>query len=56
MKVLDHVIPREKRCGALDSCFGLVGPPQQAEHTATSLSGITEFIKTTRSAALVVLN
>ena len=21
---IDHVMPREKRCGALDSCFGLV--------------------------------
>ena len=30
MKVLDHVMPREKRCGALDSCFGLVGPHQQS--------------------------
>ena len=28
MKVLDHVMPREKRCGALDSCIGLVGPHQ----------------------------
>ena len=29
MKVLDHVMPREKTCGALDSFFGLVGPHQQ---------------------------
>ena len=26
---IHHVIPREKRCGALDSCFGLVGLHQQ---------------------------
>ena len=30
MKVLDHVMSREKRLGALDSCFGLVGPHQQS--------------------------
>ena len=27
MKVLDHVMPREKRWGALDSCFELVVIP-----------------------------
>ena len=37
---MDHVMPKEKRCGALDSCFGLVGP---AKHAATSLSGITSL-------------
>ena len=25
MKKLYHFMPREKICGALDSCFGLVG-------------------------------
>ena len=38
MKVLDHVMPREKRCGALDSCFGLVGPHQQSIPQLLSLS------------------
>ena len=27
---MDHVMPREKRCGALDRCFGLVGPHHQS--------------------------
>ena len=30
MKVLEHVMAREKICRALDSCFGLVGPHQQS--------------------------
>ena len=38
MKVLDHVMPREKRCGALDSCFGLVGPHQQSIPQLLSLA------------------
>ena len=54
MKVLDHVMPREKTCGALDSFFGLVGPHQQllsrvykgyipgAQHL--SLQGLTDLL------------
>ena len=38
MKVLDHVMPREKRWGALDSCFGLVGPHQQSIPQLLSLA------------------
>ena len=38
MKVLDHVMPREKRCRALDSCFGLVGPHQQSIPQLLSLA------------------
>ena len=48
MKVLDHVMPREKRCGALDSCF------RRWHHNFTLRHH--EFIKATRSTALVVLN
>ena len=33
-----HVMPREKRCGALDSCFGLVGPHQQSIPQLLSLA------------------
>ena len=54
MKVLDHVMPREKRCRALGSCFGLVGPHQQSIPNFSLWHH--EFIKATRSAALVVLN
>ena len=50
-----HVMPREKRCGALDSCFGLVGPHQQSIPHNFSL-WYHEFIKAKLSAALVVLN
>ena len=32
------VMPREKRCGALDSCFGLVGPHQQSIQQLLSLA------------------
>ena len=35
---IDHVMPREKRCGALDSCFGLVGPHQQGIPQLLSLA------------------
>ena len=38
MKVLDHVMPREKRWGALDSCFWLVGPHQQSIPQLLSLA------------------
>ena len=38
MKVLDHVMPREKISGALDSCFGLVGPHQQSISQLLSLA------------------
>jgi hypothetical protein len=38
MKVLDHVMPREKRWGALDSCFGLVSPHQQSIPQLLSLA------------------
>ena len=38
MKVLDHVVPREKRSGALDSCFGRVGPHQQSISQLLSLA------------------
>ena len=47
-----HVMPREKRCGALDSCFG---PHQQSIPHNFSLWH-HEFIKAKLSAALVVLN
>ena len=58
---IDHVMPREKRCGALDSCFGLVGPHQQSipqlVHVLrggfnwpciTKLLGRTSLLRTTR--------
>ena len=35
---IHHVMPREKRCGALDSCFGLVGPHQQSIPQLLSLA------------------
>ena len=33
-----HLMPREKRCGALDSCFRLVGPHQQSIPQLLSLA------------------
>ena len=35
---IHHVMPREKICGALDSCFGLVGPHQQSIPQLLSLA------------------
>ena len=35
---IDHVMPREKRWGALDSCFGLVSPHQQSIPQLLSLA------------------
>ena len=35
---IDNVMPREKRWGALDSCFGLVGPHQQSIPQLLSLA------------------
>ena len=51
MKVLDHVMPREKRFGALDSCFGLVGPHQQSIRNFSLWH--YEFIKAAMSAACI---
>ena len=34
----NHVMPREKRCEALDSCFRLVGPHQQSIPKLLSLA------------------
>ena len=44
---------KRKRWGALDSCFGLVGPHQQSIRNFSLWHH--EFIKATRKAALVVL-
>ena len=33
-----HVMPRDKRCGDLDTCFGLVGPHQQSIPQLLSLA------------------
>ena len=33
-----HVVMAKKRCGALDSCFGLVGPHQQSIQQLLSLA------------------
>ena len=46
-----HVMPGEKRCGALDSCFGLVALISRAYSLWHH-----EFITAKMSAALVVLN
>ena len=35
---IDHVMATEKRCGSLDSCFGLVGPHQQSIPQVLSLA------------------
>ena len=35
---IDHVMPREKRCRALDSCFGLLSPHQQSIPQLLSLA------------------
>ena len=51
MKLLDHCDAKRKKMGALDSCFG----PDQQSIPQFSLRH-REFIKATRSAALVVLN
>ena len=40
-----HVMPTEKRCGALDSCFGLVGPHQQSIPQLLSLACIHVYIQ-----------